>query len=202
MKLRPGSQLPVTNSTCLAVLTGLTLCVGTPASAQTAQAFDTLSFALRAAGNINRNTFHRYWSPNPSVEVEFDTRFYLGRVQVGVHYAGFDAKSEQQPDFHSFFPYIGWSHAWPISTGLVWHNGFRIGSFLQRYDTDYGNRTEQELGLALNSRVSQAFARRWSVDLAARYQVVYTKERLRFVFLALGLNYAIRTPGWMRDFLD
>ncbi|UCF18975.1 MAG: hypothetical protein JSU87_13735 [Gemmatimonadota bacterium] len=192
----------MTSATCLAALTGLALSLHSPALAQTGQAFDTLGFALRAAGNINRNTFHRYWSPNPSAEVELETRFYLGHVQVGLHYASFDSKSDEQPDFFSLFPYIGWSYGWSPGTGLAWHNGARIGSFLQHYDIEDGNRTEQELCLALNSRVSQTIASGWAVDLSARYQVVYTHERLRYVFIAIGLSHAIRTPDWLRDFLD
>jgi hypothetical protein len=162
---------------------------------QTSPAFDTLSIGVRVVANVNRNTFHRYWDPHPGV-------VYLGRIEAGLHYASFSATRPEQPDFRSWFPYLGWGYDWPVAPRLSWYNGIRVGDFLMSYDIPGDNKTEQELGVTLNSGFSYAILRGWSLDVSVRYRVVFTHERLRHIYIAAGLRRSLKTPRWLREFLD
>ena len=165
-------------------------------------AFDTLNVAVRIVVNINRNTFHRYWDPDPGVELSFETPFYFGRIEAGLHYANFNAQRAEQPDFRSFFPYLGWGLDCRVVRRLSWYNGVRVGNFLMSFDVAGDNQTEQELGVALNSRLAYSMLDGWSFDVSVRYRVVFTHERMRHVYIAAGLSRSLTTPRWLKEFLD
>ncbi len=165
-------------------------------------AFDTLTITVNAVANINRNVFHDYWEPRPGLEVQATTPFYAGTAEAGVHYAGFRGKGPEQPDFATLFIYLGWGYEWPLARHIEWYNGLRAGTLIMVFDLADDDSEEQELGLALNSQIRYRFASAWSLTVAARYRIVFTHERLRYVFLAAGISRSFGTPRWLRDFLD
>jgi hypothetical protein len=178
----------------------------TQATTLTAQhspsAFDTLTITANAVANVNRSGFHDYWEPRPGLEIQATTPFYLGTAEAGLHYAGFDAKASEQPDFSTLFIFLGWGYEWPITQRFGWYNGIRAGTFLMLFDLPSELSEEQELGLALNSQLHYRFAGAWSLAFAARYRVVLTAERLRFVFVAAGVRRSFGMPKWLKNFLD
>ena len=167
----------------------------------TGVAFDSLSFALRVTANVNRNTFHRFWDPEPGVELEASTPFYLGAAEVGIHYTRFTASTDAQPDFKAVFPYLGWGLGSSLGRRITWHNSARVGISFMTFDGVPGNNTERELGVDVGSRVTVGVGGPWAMDLAARYQVVFTHERLRWLLLSAGARGTFTTPGWLKDFL-
>lgn len=173
-----------------------------PCRAQGSEPFDTVSASLRVSANVNHTLFHDFWDPGAGVELGFDTPFYLGSVEAGLHYNGFAADSPDQPDFDSLFPFFGWGIEAPIGTRLRWYNGLRIGSFLMFFDAVDVNDNEQELALGLNSRARVSLSAGWSIELGARYREIFTHRRLRYVFLAAGLTRSMASPGWLREFLE
>ncbi len=186
----------------LSILVLLPATHGTSSAQESARAFDTLTVQLRATVNVNRNTFHRYWDPGPGLEFNVQTPLNIGKLEAGLHYSGFDGKRAEQPDFNAFFPYLGWGYDAALSNRVSWYNGVRAGSFFMRFDIDEENRTEQELGLGLVSLLSYRLGGAWSLDVSARYRVVFTHERLRFVYLAVGLGRAFAAPAWLKDLLE
>ncbi len=165
-------------------------------------AFDTLAVHVRVVANVNRGTFHRFWDPDPGVELAFQTPFRFGEVELGVHYSSFQGKTPDQPDFRAVFPYLGWGYEASLAPRLNWYNGIRAGTFLMTFDIAGANSTEQELGLGLQTRLSYRVGGAWSIDVSARYRAVFTHERVHYVFLAAGVGRAFPTPGWLREFLD
>lgn len=185
-----------------AILLIISLLLPRTAEAQSpASAFDTLAAALHLTANINHNVFHRYWSSNPGIELELETPFYFGDAQAGFHFNSYDGRTEEQPDFVSIYAFVGWGYELPVYDRLTWRNGIRIGTFFTRFAGSGENLNELELASALDTRLSYRFARHWSAELSTRYQVVFTHERLRLLFLAFGFSYALKTPFWLRDFL-
>lgn len=175
---------------------------GTGSAQQTRAAFDTLTVQLRVVANVNRNSFHRFWDPEPGLELNLQTPFNFGKLETGLHYASFDAKTPDVPDFKAFFPYLGWGYDAELSNRASWYNGLRAGSFLMSFDTGGNNRTEQELGVGVVSRLSYRVGGAWTLDVSGRYRVVFTRERLRFVFLAFGLGRAFDTPDWLKALFE
>ncbi len=70
------------------------------------------------------------------------------------------------------------------------------------FDISRNNRTEQELGVGLVSRLSYRVGGAWTLDVSGRYHVVFTHERLRLVFLAAGLGRAFDTPDWLKALFE
>ncbi len=174
----------------------------TSAGQQAAQAFETLRLDLNLVANVNRNTFHEYWSPDPGVELNVAVPFYFGTLEAGFHYASFDGKAPEQPDFVSLFPYVGWSYDWRLAPRLDLDTGMRLGSLFTRFERGGETLTEQEFGIGLGSRFRYAVAGAWSVDLAAEYRVLFTHERMRLLFIAGGISRSFTTPRWLREFLE
>ncbi|KPK82056.1 MAG: hypothetical protein AMS25_04035 [Gemmatimonas sp. SM23_52] len=172
------------------------------AAQHSSAAFDTLTVAVRIVINVNRTTFHRYWDPDPGVELNFETPFYFGRVEAGLHYANFNAERPEQPDFQTLFPYLGWGFDWPVASRLSWYSGIRAGSLFMDFDAPGSHAREQELAVALNSRLRYRPLAAWSLDASVRYRVVFTHERLRHVYIAAGLSRSLTMPRWLREFLD
>ena len=165
-------------------------------------AFDSLTLAINAVANVNRNDFHDYWDPRVGLEIQATSPFYLGTAELGVHYAGFDAKRPEQPDFTSLLIYLGWGYEWPLVSWLGWRNGVRAGSLIMVFDLPKSHIYEQELGVALSSQLRCRLAGRWTLELAARYRIVFTRKRLKHAFLAAGIGHSFGTPQWLRDLLD
>lgn len=164
--------------------------------------FDSLSVGISAVANVNRNTFHNFWSPDPGAELVLETPFYFGRVQAGALYMYFDAREPEQPDFRALYPFLGWGIQLPLPLSLDWYNGVRLGSYLITFDTIRGNRVERELGLGLNSRLGLRLGGAWAIDFSATYSVIFTHERIHLVYLAAGVRRFFRMPAWLREFLD
>lgn len=203
---RTRLRLAQTNSRLLLALAVCFASAIAPLRAQEAAntsgaAFDSLSFALRTALNVNRNTFHDFWDPEPGLEIESSTPFYLGRVEAGLQYLRFSARSQEQPDFSVWLPYLGWGLGWTATGRLTWHNSARVGMSFMRFAEIESNPSEQELAIDLSSRLSFSIAGPWAVDVGGRYQVVFTEERLRWLFLTVGLRHNLATPGWLKEFL-
>ncbi len=176
--------------------------IGIASAQEPSAAFDTLTVRLQAVANVNRNILHRFWDPSPGLEVNVQTPFNFGQLEAGLHYAGFDGRTPDQPDFRAFFPYLGWGYDAALSNRFSWYNGLRVGSFLMTFDIGGNDRTEQELGLGLVSRLSYRLGGAWTADLSGRYRVVFTHERLHLVFLAAGVGRAFDTPNWLKALFE
>lgn len=184
---------------CLSPATDL--CAQSATGNRSGGAFDSLSFALRVTANVNRNTFHEFWDPAPGLELEASTPFYLGAVEMGAHYTTFTGLTEAQPDFKAVFPYLGWGLGWSFGRRITWHNSARVGISFQTFEGIPGNNTERELGVDVGSRLTVGVLGPWAVDLAGRYQVVFTHERLRWLLISAGARGTFTTPSWLKDFL-
>jgi hypothetical protein len=185
-----------------AILLTVSLLLPSTAGAQApASPFDTIAASLRLTANVNHNVFHRYWSSDPGVELELETPFYFGDAEAGFHFNSFDGRTEEQPDFASVYVFVGWGYELPVYGRLDWRNGIRIGTFFTHFAGSGDNLSELELATALDTRLSYPFALHWSAELSTRYQVVFTHERLRLLFLAFGFSYAFKTPNWLQEFL-
>ena len=173
-----------------------------PAAVPANGAFDSLAVALRMSANVNRNTFHEFWDPRAGLELEVATPFYVGTAEAGLHVTRFSGAGVEQPDFSAWFPYLGWGLAWSPHPRLRWRNGARVGMSFMRFDEVASNRDERELGVELASRLAVTVSGPWAVDVGARYQVVFTRERLRLLFLTAGARYALPMPSWLKEFLS
>ena len=70
-------------------------------------------------------------------------------------------------------------------------------------DTDIGIglATESELAITLNGGIRVDVVGDWSAIVSARYRTMYTKRRVRRLFIALGIGRTLAAPHWLRQFL-
>lgn len=172
------------------------------AAQDNAAAFESLRLDLNLVANVNRTSLHDFWKPGPGAELAVETPFYRGTIEIGIQYSRFQARQTAQPDFTALFPFLGWGLELPMTARLDWHNSGRLGSFVMGFDITGGGRTEQELALALRSRLAYALNDAWSLHVAAHYQVVFTHERLHLFYISGGIGRVFDMPGWLREFLD
>lgn len=175
-----------------------------PAQEPDREPFDSLTVVLRGVTNVNRNLFHDFWDPGAGVELGAESPFYAGRVELGLQFQPFSARRPAQPDFLSWYAYVGWGIDARVPFGLVWYNGLRVGTYAMRFDTERvvsETRTEQELAAALTSRLRVPLGSGWAFDGSTRYRVVFTRRRVELLFVTLGVARSFGTPGWLQDFL-
>lgn len=168
------------------------------------QPFSTIAIKLNALTNLNRNTFHNYWSPLYGGELSVELPFYAGCIEGGMHLYPYNGKSEAQPDFLSNYLFVGWGAEIEIISFLTWWNKFRIGNYQMHFDDEDINitqRTESELSIGLNSSLVLKIDDAWKLNLDFTYLKVFTAKRMELSFLGAGLSYEFETPEWIRDFM-
>lgn len=175
------------------------------AQPDSSRAFQSVTIGLRGVTNANRNSFHRFWNPEPGLELGAESPFYAGEIELGIQIMPFAAREPaNQPDYLSWFLYAGWGVEARV-LGHGWYNGFRLGSYGMHFDTDDvipSQRAEQELAAGLISRWRVPIGAGWSFDASARYRLVFTRRRIEHLFVAVGLGKRWAMPGWLREFLQ
>lgn len=166
-------------------------------------AFDTADIGLQVITNTNRNDFHRYWNSGPGLEGYILTPFYLGHFQLGVRVVSFESRPADLTDYQSLFMYAGWGLSWALPYNLKSFTGFSIGSDQMWFETENrpGSKHESEFGLALSARLGASLPGRWAVTAGGSYTEIFTHNRIRLVFVSVGVSRTFDLPGWLREFL-
>lgn len=175
---------------------------GTPCEGQSPQAFERLGVGISLVHNFNRSTVHEYWDAGLGAELTVSMPFYRGAVHFGAHYFPHSGRAPAFPDFQAWFLHAGWTHGVGLPLNMSWYGGVKVGLFTMSFDTDVRNNKESELGTALLTGVSYAPLPWWSVDVSARYQVVFTRQRLKYAFVTVGVGRSFTMPSWLRSFLQ
>ena len=223
MRLRYAA-LPVIVRSCL--VGGLLTACFAPAVAQQRPdrlAFSTVELQAGAATNVNRNGFHRYWSPQPGVEGQAHTPFYLGTVEAGLAYHAYTNAVDDVPSFKALQGHIGWGLPVRFGRRATLYTGARLGNYYMIFGdavttgtagcgrdnpkgcgddpSAVGGRTESELFMGLHHRLAVRVGGAWSVTLGGAYTHVFTGTRLQLWHVTAGLAATLRTPDWLRTFL-
>jgi hypothetical protein len=191
---------------CLIVLCCLVVCPSatvSPAAPSEDTAFSTADIGLQVITSTNRNDFHQFWTSGLGADGYILTPFYQGDFQLGVRFMSFESQQSGLTDYLSTFIYFGWGMAWDLSQRFRGFAGFSVGSdqmFFELEDRP-GSKHESEAGIAVTARLSASLAGRWEVTAGGSYSEIFTRNRIRLVFVSMGISRTFDLPDWLREFL-
>lgn len=165
--------------------------------------FETLDVEIGGTFNTNRTLLHDFWKPGYGVEGQIATPFYLGEAVAGGAFHRYGVVADV-PAFDALLLVVGWGLPLSLGSHLRWHNAFTLGNYRMTFDDDTfaGVRNESELILGLQSRLHVHLSQAWSLYVGGRYDRVFTEARMPLFFVSAGLSHTLRTPRWLRTFLQ
>ena len=200
----PPRVLHALGRTILLVIATSLVPVATAAQHRPA-AFETIGISVSVLANVNRNSFHDIWQPGTGAELRLSAPFYAGTVEAGVDQLSFESEAVAVPGFRSRFIFIGWGLHVVRQAPIRWSAGARLGTYTMHFDDntlpDY-RRSENELGTELTTQVGWRFTPAWEAAISGRFRTVLTEPRIRHLNVAVTLTRDLRTPRWLRDFLN
>ena len=160
---------------------------------------------LRASGarNVNREQLHEFWSAGTGASLAVTTPFYIGSVGVGATAIPFTARGDGQPNFRALLLGLDWGFELPRAGRLRSRATARVGDFVMLVDNpDLALDSESEL--FVGGELSAAFPVWRSVAVTAATSIAHVRTRpaIDLALLTLGLEYATRTPIWLRAILE
>jgi hypothetical protein len=187
----------------LVVLLGL-VAAADAAAQKHGRRWETVELALTVGLDAAGGRFQDFWDPGPALGATATFPFDWGFVEAGAQRAAHSARGAGQPDFDAWFLFAGWSAQLRLVPRVRWRNGVRAGVSTMQFGGDFppDARSENELTAALVSSLHLSATDRWTVQLTASYQEVFTRIRVRQLLLGLGVAHRFGTPSWLRDFLD
>jgi hypothetical protein len=202
----------VPRSTAALRVAALALVVTTPAVsvAQTATdsinspaPYSQLRFRLSGARIVNHEPIHEFWRSETGGGFGVRTPFYVGSIGVGATLIPFRARDAQRPNFRALILAIDWGTQIPVPGPLGISGAVRVGDFVTLIENpDLWLDSESELLLGGELAAHLPLRRDLGVTVAGSFAHVRTRPSLDMALLTLGLEYATRTPGWLRAFLE
>ncbi len=195
-----GARLPIHRRVFVIVAAAV---IPGHAAAQSFTPFETVDLSLHVQTNYNRNVFHDFWDSQTGMGGDVTFPFYRGAIGIGADFTPEHGRSLAQPDFTFRFLYALWRlESAPIGPIRI-RAGGRVGIVHMPFPSGEGLAgPETEAAGALEAGLAVQVIPRWYVDVTTRYQVVFTSERIRLAYLAIGLRRRFDSPDWLRRFLQ
>lgn len=172
--------------------------------AQEEAPYEDITVGIRYSDNVNRNGFLNSWNPQDGFNGYITTPFYFGKLQAGLRIIEFEAKTEDIPDFLSWYAYAGWGKGINVFNKLEIYSSINAGSFQMNFDDPSlpdALTNESEFAVEFNTALSYPVIGKLYISLSGTYQYVFTHNELNLYFLEAGLQYKFRSPEWLKDFL-
>ena len=149
--------------------------------------------------------FHSYWKPANGIDIQADTEFYFGKVELGTQLSIIKAQNVRSFDYKSAYLYIGWGLEQKIIPSIHLYSGFQLGHYLMYFNddnTDINLKSESEFGFGLKARLRYNFGNNLFINLTGRYQIIYTFHRIHLSYISFGVGKSFNTPKWLWEFLN
>ncbi len=185
--------------------TMLLLCISNFSLVNGQEAFSRLSFGINILMNNPDKDFDRYWNSDLGIEGRMETPFYFGDLQAGGFFLPFKSRKNEQPDFNSYFIFLGWGKRVNLPLKTFFYSSIKAGSFVMNFNLDSLGSTqkiESELGLSLKGGIGINLFSPLQAYAGIEALHVFTRHKLSFVLFSAGLSYTITTPVWLKDFLE
>ena len=143
--------------------------------AQDGAPYEDVTIGIRYSNNVAKNEFLNAWNPQNGFNGYAITPFYFGRLQAGLRIIEFEAKTEDIPDFLSWYIYAGWGKGIKIFKKLEIYSSINAGSFQMNFNDPSlqdGLRNESEFALELNTSLSYPVIEKLYVSISGTYQQI------------------------------
>jgi hypothetical protein len=173
------------------------------ANAQDSVAYRELRLRAGAVDNIHAGAISEDWQPRVGKQVEVGTPLPVGEMSMNVariHYKPVTGK----PAYKATFISMTWMLPLVRVSRAQLNGGLRLSDYRMDFDDPTvvsGLRTEEEVMPAAVTRARLAIAKRISLFGDASYGVLMLGHHTRMALLSAGAEYALTTPGWLRDIM-
>jgi hypothetical protein len=152
---------------------------------------------------VNHEQLHDFWRAATGAGIGITTPFYVGSAGVGATLIPFRSRESGRPNFRAVMLGLDWGADIPVPGPLRLRAAGRVGDFVMLVENpDLWLDSESELLTGGELSVALAVRRDLAVAIAGSYARVHTRPSLDLVLVTLGLEYAARTPGWLRAILE
>ncbi|RJP62260.1 MAG: hypothetical protein C4539_18790 [Ignavibacteriales bacterium] len=183
----------------------LFLCFANLSPVNCQEAFSSLSLGINILKNKPDKDFNNYWNSDLGIEGRFETPFYFGDLQAGGILLPFKSKNINQPDFNSYFIFMGWGKKVNLPLKLFFFSTIKAGSFVMNFNLDSLGSTqkiESELGLGFKAGLGTHLFSPVQAFAGVEALQVFTRHKISFILFSAGLTYSFATPVWLKDFLE
>jgi hypothetical protein len=158
---------------------------------------------LSAARNVNHEPLHDFWRAGTGGAVVLMTPFYLGSVGVAGTFIPFQRRDTNRPNFRTLLLALDWGFDLPAPGPLRARAAARMGDFVMLIDNpDVWLDSESELFFGAELSAGLQLRRDLALTAAGSIARVHTRPSMDLAFVTVGLEYATRTPGWLRAILE
>lgn len=178
-------------------------------------AFEHIKIGLSFKNNLNRNSFHDYWQPNPAIQLDLETPFYAGYFFVGGRYASFSSvQNSGLPGFRNIQANVGWGWRFPLTSRIhLVPKSAAIFSMMRfthvssehqlRAEKSFGSTSpESEIGFMLGASIGYKLNENWMLEAHWNRSIIYTNHKMKLNFAGIGISRKLITPQWLREILE
>lgn len=186
------------------LLLGLLLALTVPVQAAgQAPPYSQLRVRLSGAFNVNREQLHDYWRAGTGGGVAITTPFYGGSIGASTTLIPFRTRDVGRPNLKALILGVDWGFEVPVPGPVHARAAARIGDFVMLVENpDVWLDSESELFVGAELSAGWQVRRDLSLTAAGSFDHVRTQPSLGLAVLSVGLEYATRTPGWLRAILE
>jgi hypothetical protein len=168
-----------------------------------ASPYSQLRVRLSGARNVNRERLHDYWRAGTGAGVGVTTPFYVGSVGATATVIPFRTREVGRPNFTALMLGVDWGVELPVPGPVHARAAARVGDFVMLFENpDLWLDSESELFVGAELSAGWQMRRDLAVTAAGTFAHVQTRPSLGLALLSVGLEYATRTPGWLRAILE
>lgn len=174
-----------------------------PASSARPAPYSELRFRLSGARVVNHERIHDFWRSQTGAGGGISTPFYVGSIGLGATLIPFEARDTQRPNLRALILAVDWSVEIPVPGPVRLRAGARVGDFVMLIENpELWLDSESELLVGGELSAGLPVRRDLAVVVAGSLAHVRTRPSLDVALVTIGLEYATRTPGWLRAFLE
>jgi hypothetical protein len=202
--MRPSRAAPVIALVFAAVIgPPKPLRAQTPPDSTHNRPYSELRIRLSGARNVNHEALHDFWRAGTGGAVGVTTPFYLGSIGVGVALVPFRARESTRPNFRALLVGLDWGVDLPVPDPLRARAVARVGDFVMLVENpDVWLDSESELFVGGELSAGVRLRRDLALTVAGSVARVHTRPALDLALVSVGLEYAARTPRWLRAILE
>lgn len=168
-----------------------------------ASPYSQLRIRMSGVRNVNHEELHDYWRAGTGGGVGITTPFYVGTVGATATVIPFRKREIGRPNFTAVMLGIDWGVELPIPGPIHARAAARVGDFVMLFENpDVWLDSESELFLGAELSAGWQVRRDLALAAAGTFAHVRTQPSLGLAMVSVGLEYATRTPGWLRAILE
>ena len=160
---------------------------------------------IRASGalNVNDGQLDDYWHAGTGGGIGITTPFHVGSIGATATLIPFRTRDAGRPNFKALMLGLDWGVWLPVPGPFDLRAAARVGDFVMLIENpDLWLDSESELFLGGEVSAGWRMWRDLGLTVAGSFAHVRTQPSLDLAIVTVGLEYATRTPRWLRAILE